>query len=480
MSVRTAEANANINPGRFRPSGATRQLLLSLTLLLLASSVANAQTAAQTTPQSASPYSVHITRIDSEAFPTVRVYVSITDAQGNGIPDSQPVTISLQEDARQPLNYNLSEGLSVSTVLVLDVSGSMSGEKLAEAKQAATAYLSLVPSTHRFALVTVSSTARQYCGPGSIQQSCGFSADKVSLRNWINALSASGGTALQDGFGTALDLLKTRNDRKVVILLTDGYDTASTVYTNKNQLVERAQREKDEVFPIGLGSTKINPEYLRSLAVNGGQYLNSPTARQLRATFEQAVNILQKERVFEYKSASADPDGLSRSLSVELTVGNVSRKEEVRYTPPGLIPHVPGSHAPYLTLLLAMLIAPSLFAFVRSVGAVYQFRADQVVRLDAKSPFLGKRDPNVGQGGETFRVGDLIVTCPRCPTPHNVRSWRMNRCHCMYEPKGAGNFCYHRRLPSWLRKALDSMFGKPTGETGRRWLCRCAGEREGY
>jgi len=468
--------------GSSRWDSAPRQFLLAAALLLLPTCAASAQTATRdNTSQPAPPqYSARITRVDSEGFPTVRVYVSITDSQGNNVRGGLPVTVSLAEDGKRVRESKLSEGLAVSTVMVLDLSKSMEGEKLRKAKEAAIAYMGMVPSTYRFALVGVSSTAQQLC-PGGAQPPCGFTDNVASLRNRINGLTATGKTALKDGFGKALDLLRTRNDRKVVILLTDGYDTASSVYTDKFQLVTRSKSERCEVFTIGLGvGDMVDSEYLESLTTNGGRYLNSPTAAELNGTFQQVAADLQKEHVFEYVSASADPNGLPRSLSVVLSVGGVRIEEVAVFTAPGLIPHVPGRHAPYLFLLVSLLVAPTLFAFARSLQTVHRFRSDQLVRLDSKSPLLGKRDPNVGKGGETFRAGDLIVACPSCPTPHYVRSWRMNRCHCMFEPKGEGSYCYHRKLPQWLRGALDSMFGRQVGETGRRWLCRCAGDRDGY
>ncbi|HZI18331.1 MAG TPA: vWA domain-containing protein [Pyrinomonadaceae bacterium] len=462
---------------------ARRRRLLPLRLLLGLVLLAQAAAAcAQSAAQTAVGYKAEITDVDREAFPRIRVRVSITDSQGSGIPDTKQVRLLIQEDGNKVVEQSLSEGLSTSAVLVLDTSGSMSGEKLRRAKEAARAYLRMVPDTYRFALVGVSTTAAQLCAQPGAGPPCGFTNDVSALSNRIEGLSASGGTALQDGFGLALDLLRGRSDRKVIVALTDGLEVDSKSYVGaagRQALIDRGVKEKSQAYTIGLGSD-ADAVYLRGLAVNGGKYLSSPDAAALRGTFEQVVKLLQRERVFVYDSPAKDPDGLERILTVRLVVDGKVSEEKRAVVAPGVIPHVRGDHVPYVAAVLFLILAPGLFAFAGGLRSVHGFRSASVVRLDHYSPLLGKRDPNVAVGGRTFREGDVVVLCPSCPKtqPYHIRSWRLLGCVCQYHP--GGEVCYHRRLPRWLRYLLDSLSGRSVGETGRSWLCRCAGDPEGY
>src|SRR5947209_9956101 len=95
-------------------------------------------------------YEAHITQIDKQSFPDIRVYVSITDASGNSIPDNLPVELSLYEGDELVSHKVLSAGWEVSSVLALDVSGSMKDvSKIDKAKEAAIRYVEMLPPDHQ-------------------------------------------------------------------------------------------------------------------------------------------------------------------------------------------------------------------------------------------------------------------------------------------------------------------------------------------
>jgi hypothetical protein len=185
--------------------------------------------------------------------------------------------------------------------------------------------------------------------------------------------------------------------------------------------------------------------------------------------------------VFEYVTPFAEADGSRRELSVVLSVsGKDVASESVGYVSPGVIPNVHGRHWPYLLLLVGLLAGPKTAMFLTSLVSVARFRGQCFERVEEGSPLLTKRDPNVGPAGPRFSLGELVVLCPHCEAPHYVRSWRNNRCGCMRENRGKGRCCYTYYFPRWLRRALDALSGRGEGECGRRWLCRCAGDTDGY
>lgn len=468
----------HLTAARRRPSRTPARLLFALCLLLAHA----AAYSAQTPPQACSEYKAETSPPDREAFPHIRFNVSVTDSKGNAIPDSKRVKLLIQEGGKTVAERSLSDGLSVSSVLVLDTSGSMTGEKLQQAKEAAKAYIRLMPDSYRFALVGVSSSAVQLCPQAGASPPCGFSGDKAAMSNRIDGMTAGGSTAFQDGLGVALDLLRGRTDRKAIVALTDGREGGSQYYvgdSGRQRIVSRESAEKSKVYTIGLGQD-VDAPYLSGLTANGGKYLFSPSPAALRGTFEEVVKLIQREQVFEYDSPAKEPDGLERKLKVELMVDGQRCETQVALVAPGVIPHVRGSHAPYVAAILFLMIAPGLFALAGGLRSVHVFRSANSVRLDRYSPLLGKRDPNVAAGGRTFREGDVVVLCPSCPNrlPHHIRSWRFQGCGCQFHP--GGSVCYHRRLPRWLRHLLDSASGRSVSETGRSWLCRCAGDTEGY
>ena len=92
---------------------------------------------------------IRITQVDNSKFPNVTVYVSVTNAAGEPV-GVDPSTIQIFEDGQlmQPVDIQGGgetvgeEPIPVTTMLVMDISGSMDkNDKLAAAKEAAKSYV---------------------------------------------------------------------------------------------------------------------------------------------------------------------------------------------------------------------------------------------------------------------------------------------------------------------------------------------------
>jgi uncharacterized protein YegL len=415
---------------------------------------------------------VRITQIETFHGNKARVYVSITDAQGNPLPDSERVRLEIREAGRLVASQTVSEGWSVSSVLVLDLSGSMSGEKLRQAKAAVRRYIELAPAAYRIALVGFSDQASLVSD---------FETNKSVLFSRLTPLEAHGNTALQDAVAFALDRLK-GDGRHTVLLVTDGRENKSVRFPGApgEQSVIQAARDKSvTVSVMGLGSD-VDRTYLKNFEVTGGTFLEAPRADQLTGLFEKTLGTISKERVVEYDS-QLSPDGLREKLEAHLVSQEPWQPEQSsidvkQVIPPGFIPDVKGDLRPYTVGLLLLLAVPGLWTFSLAVRSVWRFRNMQLKKLPAGSKLTGTRDPN----GLELLPGSPVVACPDCSRIHSVRSWRYGRCACMVEPLGRGAVCLHRDFPDWLRHSLDKLTGGSTNAQGRVWLCHCAGDKEGY
>lgn len=460
------------------PRRLATRLACSVLLLCCAAAHAAAQSNANSNagrPRAgASQYKATVTQMDYSQLPRVKVYVSITDSAGNLIPDDQRVKLGLYENGTLVSENELSQGYEVYTVLVLDVSGSMKKDnKLDQAKAAAVSFVNMAPPSFRIAVVKFSDYASEVSG---------FTNDKLVLRSRINALAAGGETALQDGIAAGLNMLSKQQGRKSVVALTDGYENHTTGFyggsVGQANLIKRAAEVQATVATIGLG--EVDEDYLRIYEQTKGEYLHSPTTAQLNDAFLKVVQQLKKESLLEYVTSRPDLDGTQRNVEVKLTVNDATTTVVQKYVVPGFLPHVYGRPLPFALLIVGLMAAPGAFAFTRSMFGVYSFRARHMKRLHAGSPFLNKKDLNYPPDYRPFAEGDLIVVCPVSKTPYFVRSWRMLKCRCMKgEEQCAGHFCYHRDLPPWARRWLDKLSGQKEGRAGRKWLCRCAGDKNG-
>ena len=448
---------------------------VALTLVLLLVSIGSARAQSSET---ATTYAPHITQIDTKTFPLIRVYISITDPKGNPLPDDLPVDLFLYEEGNQVSHQVLSTGRAISSVLVLDESGSMDdGEKLQKAKEAAARYIEMADPQHQIALVGFSNT------PHTLAK---FGSDRGALLAQVGNLSAAGKTALQDGIGVALDLLRSRDGRRVIVVMTDGIENSSRYYSQANglsRLLQIAKANGVSVYTVGLGKD-VNDSYLRRYEETKGTYFFSPSPNQLKSIFEQTINLLAKEVVIEYTTASPDRDGMSPKISVNLKVKDAITNHDGSYTKRGVIPHVRGNHFPYLMLFLFLFIFPTASMWVSRMASVLRLRLRSVERLSETSDVVRKklRDRNSPDEDDyRFRVGDLVVKCPTrdCPRVYYVRSWRYSECHCICD--GHGRYCYVSMFPKWLRNTLDFLSVRHSSDdAGRSFLCRCAGDVDGY
>jgi Mg-chelatase subunit ChlD len=413
-------------------------------------------------------YSVQITQIDTSDFPDVRLFVSVTDPSGRPISADHRVRLAVYQDDRALSSKTLSDGWGVSAVLAIDRSGSMS-KSLDAARQAATAYVERAPAFYQIAVLAFASS------PETVQ---GFTRDKALLRNRIQAIQADGNTALQDTVGLALDLLARRGGRKSLVLLTDGQENASSIHTGEAghaELLRRCAAEEVSVSVIGLGN-EIEEGYLKTFTARG-TYLPASQASELRTAFLGEAERLASEQLLEFHSPSPYADGLRERLEVRLEVDGQSVGSLVDVVAPGVLPHVHGEHAPYLFAAALLLLVPGLATLLGKLVRVFQFRRQYLRRLGPGSTQIGKAEAN---SRKALRAGDLVVLCPKTGTPHDPRAWRMNHCRCMRESGCSGSLCYHQSLPTWLRQVLDRLLAQPMDETGRRWLCRCQGDKEGF
>ena len=134
-------------------------------------------------------------------------------------------------------------------VAVIDVSGSMSGEKIQQAKSALIQLLASMREGDRFRLVAFSGGVRRYA-----QGWTNMTSDaRHDAESWIRSLDAEGGTNIAGALAEAFAESPAEQSLGVVVFLTDGQ--ASTGETDPERIAERAEqgRGRFRVFSFGIG-----------------------------------------------------------------------------------------------------------------------------------------------------------------------------------------------------------------------------------
>jgi Ca-activated chloride channel family protein len=134
----------------------------------------------------------------------------------------------------------------------------------------------------------------------------------------INGGSNTGSTAMFDSvYSASSDLLSREAGRRVIILLSDGYDTSSRV--KMKEAIERTWRSEIIVYSIGIGFSSINQGDLKKLATEtGGRAFFPRNGEDLEKAYNQIEEDLRSQNILAYQSANEARDGSFRTIQVRV------------------------------------------------------------------------------------------------------------------------------------------------------------------
>lgn len=178
----------------------------------------------------------------------------------------------------KPVRKNIQA--SIDFMLLLDTSGSMEGNAIKEAKRACnTLFTDLIDfSVHRMGLITFDSYARRCVS---------LTHDKDRLKNVLNDIEAYGGTDLYTALQYASEDLDKSSNKKVVIIVTDGYPF------NENAVLKYANEMKKSnilIATIGAGSG-VGEAFIKNISSPNHAY-KIGNMSELQKTFETAISSI--------------------------------------------------------------------------------------------------------------------------------------------------------------------------------------------
>jgi Ca-activated chloride channel homolog len=132
---------------------------------------------------------------------------------------------------------------------VIDVSGSMSGEKMQQARNALRQLLGSLTERDRFRLIAFSSDVRSY----RLDWTRATDAELNDARRWIENLNAEGGTNISGALTEAFRATTPDDRLGIVLFLTDGLPSVGE--QNPERIAQRAETERGQtrVFAFGVG-----------------------------------------------------------------------------------------------------------------------------------------------------------------------------------------------------------------------------------
>jgi len=181
------------------------------------------------------------------------VVFSATAVDGKG----RPVTDLRREDFRvydegraQPIaHFHGGRGLPARILLLVDASGSMGVDRVANARQAASQLLHALAPDDEVALAGFDS---RYWGVVA------FTRDRQAIRRGLDSITAFGSTALHDALDKgARDIASHGEGRRAVVVLTDGVDTSSQ--KTADEVIARSRALDVPIYAVSVVSPLDDP-----------------------------------------------------------------------------------------------------------------------------------------------------------------------------------------------------------------------------
>jgi Ca-activated chloride channel family protein len=258
----------------------------------------------------------------------VPVITTVTDAQGRLVPALEQTEFSILDNGKPvDVSFFQNDVQPFTAVVMMDFSASMTAN-LDRLKDASEQFiLRLLPEDR--AQVGAFSDKIQFSGE--------FTADRDDLIFALNDLQFGNPTRLYDAINESMSMLKEVDGRKVVLVFTDGDDTASRV--GMGDVLDRARDEEVMIYAIGLESEYFNGQRVvrtrpdrglrRLTEETGGGYFELKRTDELGPTFSRVAQELHSQYTLGFTPSVLD--GKEHKLAIRMKQAGMTARARRSY-----------------------------------------------------------------------------------------------------------------------------------------------------
>ena len=268
-------------------------------------------------PKAAPPEDDNAIKVDVKL---VNVFVTVTDERGAPVANLNKDNFQLFEDGRLQKISIFDKESELPLSIVLDIDTSLSTRKdlpleLNSARRFAHAILRPVDGLSLYEFSEI------------VDQVVPFTADLKLIDRGIQSLHPGAATALYDAIYLGSEALVARQGRKVMVVITDGGDTASKM--DYREAVRAAQQAEAIVYSIivvpieaSAGRDTGGEHALIQLSEDtGGKYYYATSVPQLDQAFRSISDELRTQYLLAYYPSQRLADSDFRRIEVKLVAG---------------------------------------------------------------------------------------------------------------------------------------------------------------
>jgi Ca-activated chloride channel family protein len=264
--------------------------------------------------------------------PTVSVLVSVSDKKGSAISNLTAADFKVREDGKAQVITKVDNASTspLSILFLVDQSGSTinAASDLKKVLNAAVQFIrsSMQPGRDKVALATFQTTV-------NLQQDFTDNVDQFVQTMSKTIGRVGGGTAFNDAIYGASTLLERRAGRRLILVVGDGYDTASRF--SRSDAIKAARKADVWIVAIALQSPQPPGPFSRggdqSLEAiseeSGGRFFKSSDLKQ----FDKIREELQAQYLLQYESTNSNLTDDYRAIRVETVDKNYKARHRSGY-----------------------------------------------------------------------------------------------------------------------------------------------------
>lgn len=295
------------------------------------------------------------------------------------------VTVDGEKAEATAVPADSGDALLRTTVMAIDTSNSMKGERFAAAQAAAREFINTAPDDVYLGIVTFDSDVETVLPP---------TQDRASALAVVDGLELSKQTLLYDGVLSAVSEVGSEGQRNVLVL-SDGADTTETPIETVTEAIKDAEVRVD-VVALNQGAEALVA--LRTLATAGGGEVISSDSAALSAAFaEQAAALARQVLVTVVVPRSVERTEATVQIILPTAGGTVTAEafttvrsaalpdplvKDSPWSPPSWVIYA-GPAAMGLGLILVVVLLAPKAKTVSAADRVSEYTASQTKSADA-------------------------------------------------------------------------------------------------